>query len=111
MLIEQYELDVFTPPCEPGAERFAAKALLTVDISAVLSQGMPGSWRRTSAAAGRADYGLNQGGTCHLPIRFLKQHFGRMRAPARRSGFVGTACGPVYTVLTGTRSADDDPTN
>ncbi|MDT8306852.1 MAG: (Fe-S)-binding protein [Anaerolineae bacterium] len=36
MLIEQYELDVFTPPCEPGAERFAAKALLTVDISEVL---------------------------------------------------------------------------
>jgi ArsR family metal-binding transcriptional regulator len=36
VLIEQYELDVFTPPCEPGAERYAAKALLTVDIAAVL---------------------------------------------------------------------------
>jgi ArsR family metal-binding transcriptional regulator len=36
VLIEQYELDVFTPPCEPGAERYAAKALLAVDISEVL---------------------------------------------------------------------------
>lgn len=36
MLIENYDLEVFTPPCDPGAERFAAKAQLTVDISAVL---------------------------------------------------------------------------
>ena len=36
MLIEYYDLDVFTPPCEPGAERFSAIARLTVDISAVL---------------------------------------------------------------------------
>jgi len=36
MLIENYELDVFTPPCEPGAERFAAIARLEVDISEVL---------------------------------------------------------------------------
>ena len=36
MLIEHYDLDVFTPPCEPGAERFSAIARLTVDISDVL---------------------------------------------------------------------------
>jgi ArsR family metal-binding transcriptional regulator len=36
MLIEKYELEVFTPPCEPGAERFAAKAHLTIDISETL---------------------------------------------------------------------------
>lgn len=36
MLIENYELEVFTPPCDPGAERYAARARLTVDISAVL---------------------------------------------------------------------------
>lgn len=36
MLIETYDLEVFTPPCEPGAERYAAKALLDVDISEVL---------------------------------------------------------------------------
>jgi ArsR family metal-binding transcriptional regulator len=36
MLIEQYDLEVFTPPCEPGAERFAARARLVVDISEVL---------------------------------------------------------------------------
>ena len=36
MLIEHYDLDVFTPPCEPGAERFSAIARLTTDISAVL---------------------------------------------------------------------------
>ncbi len=36
MLIEAYDLEVFTPPCEPGAERYAAKALLSIDISEVL---------------------------------------------------------------------------
>lgn len=36
MLIEHYDLDVFTPPCEPGAERFSSIARLTTDISAVL---------------------------------------------------------------------------
>jgi ArsR family metal-binding transcriptional regulator len=36
MLIENYDLEVFTPPCEPGAERFAARARLTTDISEVL---------------------------------------------------------------------------
>ncbi len=36
MLIEAYEIEVFTPPCEPGAERYAAKAHLSVDISEVL---------------------------------------------------------------------------
>ena len=35
-LIEKFDLTVFTPPCEPGAERFAATARLTVDISEVL---------------------------------------------------------------------------
>ena len=36
MLIEHYDLDVFTPPCDPGAERFSGIARLTVDISEVL---------------------------------------------------------------------------
>jgi len=36
MLIEHYDLKVFTPPCDPGAERFSAFAELTVDISEVL---------------------------------------------------------------------------
>ena len=36
MLIEKYDLDIFTPPCEPGAERYAAAARLTADISEVL---------------------------------------------------------------------------
>jgi ArsR family metal-binding transcriptional regulator len=36
MLIDTYDLDVFTPPCEPGAERYSAIARLKVDISAVL---------------------------------------------------------------------------
>ncbi len=35
MLIEGYELDVFTPPCEPGAERFSAIAKLRNDIREV----------------------------------------------------------------------------
>lgn len=35
MLIEKYDMDVFTPPCEPGAERYAARARLLVDISEV----------------------------------------------------------------------------
>ncbi|MGB9722456.1 MAG: (Fe-S)-binding protein [Chloroflexia bacterium] len=36
MLIEKYDLEVFTPPCEPGAERFTAIARLLVDIREVL---------------------------------------------------------------------------
>jgi ArsR family metal-binding transcriptional regulator len=35
-LIEKYDLEVFTPPCEPGAERFSAIARLTTDVRAVL---------------------------------------------------------------------------
>ena len=36
MLIERYDLEVFTPPCDPGAERFSALARLFLDISEVL---------------------------------------------------------------------------
>ncbi len=36
MLIENYDLEVFTPPCEPGAERFSAIARLVTDIREVL---------------------------------------------------------------------------
>ena len=36
MLIEKYDLDVFTPPCEPGAERFSAIARLATDIHEAL---------------------------------------------------------------------------
>jgi ArsR family metal-binding transcriptional regulator len=35
MLIDSYDLEVFTPPCDPGAERFAATARLAIDISGV----------------------------------------------------------------------------
>jgi ArsR family metal-binding transcriptional regulator len=35
MLIDSYDLEVFTPPCDPGAERFAATAHLAIDISGV----------------------------------------------------------------------------
>jgi len=36
MLIQGYDLEVFTPPCDPGAPKFAAIARLTVDIREVL---------------------------------------------------------------------------
>lgn len=36
MLIDSFEVEVFTPPCEPGAERLAARAHLVADISEVL---------------------------------------------------------------------------
>lgn len=36
MLIENYDLEVFTPPCDPGSERYAARARLTTDISEAL---------------------------------------------------------------------------
>jgi ArsR family metal-binding transcriptional regulator len=36
MLIDDYELDVFTPPCDPGAEVYAAIARFSADISGVL---------------------------------------------------------------------------
>jgi ArsR family metal-binding transcriptional regulator len=36
MLVENYDLDIFTPPCEPGAERYSAIARFTVNIAEVL---------------------------------------------------------------------------
>ena len=36
MLISGYAIEVFTPPCEPGAERFSARARLLADISEAL---------------------------------------------------------------------------
>ena len=36
MLIDKYDLEVFTPPCEPRAERFSAIARLVTDIREVL---------------------------------------------------------------------------
>ncbi|MDZ7843519.1 MAG: (Fe-S)-binding protein [Anaerolineales bacterium] len=35
-LIDTYDLEIFTPPCEPGAERYSAIAHLVGDISQVL---------------------------------------------------------------------------
>ena len=36
MLLQSYRLDVFAPPCEPGAERWSVKAALGDDIGEVL---------------------------------------------------------------------------
>jgi ArsR family metal-binding transcriptional regulator len=36
VLIEGFDLEILTPPCEPGAERYFAKARLRADISEVL---------------------------------------------------------------------------
>ena len=36
MLIERYDLEVFTPACDPVAERYAARARLMTDISEIL---------------------------------------------------------------------------
>lgn len=36
MLIEKYDLKVFTPPCDPGAERFATRARLGTNIEPML---------------------------------------------------------------------------
>jgi ArsR family metal-binding transcriptional regulator len=36
MLIDKYDIEVFTPPCDPGAERYAARAHLMLDILEVL---------------------------------------------------------------------------
>jgi ArsR family metal-binding transcriptional regulator len=36
MLIEKYDLQLLTPPCEPGGERVTAKARLLADIREVL---------------------------------------------------------------------------
>lgn len=36
MRIDDYELEVFTPPCKPGAERYSAIAHLSNDIAEVL---------------------------------------------------------------------------
>jgi ArsR family metal-binding transcriptional regulator len=36
MLIKDYDLEIYTPACDPGAERFVATAHLFVDISELL---------------------------------------------------------------------------
>jgi ArsR family metal-binding transcriptional regulator len=36
MLVETFDLEVFTPPCDPGAERFAARARLNAPITEAL---------------------------------------------------------------------------
>jgi len=36
MLIETFDMEVFTPPCDPGAERYSARARLTTHISELL---------------------------------------------------------------------------
>jgi ArsR family metal-binding transcriptional regulator len=36
VLIDKYDLEVLTPPCEPGAERFSAVARLVTDIREAL---------------------------------------------------------------------------
>jgi ArsR family metal-binding transcriptional regulator len=36
MLVETFDLEVFTPPCDPGAERLAARARLNAPISEAL---------------------------------------------------------------------------
>lgn len=36
MLIEEYDIEVFTPPCDPGTERFSAMARFAGDIREVL---------------------------------------------------------------------------
>ena len=36
MLIDKYDVEVVTPPCEPGGERFSAVARLVADIGEVL---------------------------------------------------------------------------
>lgn len=36
MLIECYEMEIFTPPCHPGAEQYVARAVLQDEIAAVL---------------------------------------------------------------------------
>ena len=54
MLINSYEVEVFTPPCEPGAERFAAKVHLNDDISEalpLLNATLPGAVYHRSARA------------------------------------------------------------
>lgn len=35
MLIETYDLEDFTPPCQPGAERYAARARLRSNIAKI----------------------------------------------------------------------------
>ncbi len=37
MLLQTYSLNVFSPPCEPGAERWSVKAALDDDIGDALS--------------------------------------------------------------------------
>lgn len=54
MLIKDYDLEVFTPPCDPGAEKWCAIARLRVDISEILpylNATLPGSRYHHAAKA------------------------------------------------------------
>ena len=46
VLVETYDLEVTSPPCDPGAERFNAIARLVVDISDVLPY-LNATWKGT----------------------------------------------------------------
>jgi ArsR family metal-binding transcriptional regulator len=54
VLIEHYDLEIFTPPCEPGAERHTAVAHLVTDIAEalpLLNATLPGAvYHRTADA-------------------------------------------------------------
>jgi ArsR family metal-binding transcriptional regulator len=54
MLIENYTLEIFTPPCHPSAVRYTARARLSVDISEILpflNATLPGAQYRSQAGA------------------------------------------------------------
>jgi ArsR family metal-binding transcriptional regulator len=54
MLIDRYDLEVFTPPCGPGTERLSAIARLVTDIGAVLpylNATLPGAVYNAAAPA------------------------------------------------------------
>ena len=54
MLIEQFDLEILTPACDPGAERYTAKAHLAADISEVLpylNATLPGAMYHPAAQA------------------------------------------------------------
>ena len=54
LLIEQFDLEILTPACDPGTERYTAKANLAADISEVLpylNTTLPGATYHPAAQA------------------------------------------------------------
>ena len=61
MAVNNYELEVFTPPCEPGAERYSTVAHLPISIADGSSESNACEFRIILIESGRVRGGRPRG--------------------------------------------------